>query len=175
LPDMQRFAVTATLRCTDDITLAATRTAISCSRLFVMSTLGRWRAASLVDDALLVADELVTDAVKTTGVMDIRPRWAELDHLNLITVRLFGLEASIRIEVWDSCPHRPALPDNADTAIKRGYYPTARGKVVWAELPAPPRRYPPHTPLFPPPEELPRHETDPDLLRRVRDGLEGLG
>ncbi|MCA1602988.1 MAG: hypothetical protein LC776_15595, partial [Acidobacteria bacterium] len=80
---------------------------------------------------------------------------------------------SIRIEVWDSAPNPPILPDQAGSLVKRGSYPTARGKVVWAELPLLPRRTNSHA-LRPPPEELGRTQPNPDLLRRVREGLEEL-
>ena len=54
----------------DGIRFVATRTAISCSRLFVAYTLDKWGVGFIVDDAVLVVDKLVTNAVKATGVMD---------------------------------------------------------------------------------------------------------
>ncbi len=124
----------------DGLRLIATRSAISCSRLFVASTLGKWGARVVIDDAVLLVDELVTAAVNATGIPDERVRWTELPRIEYITVRLLGLEASIRIEVWDSAPNPPLLPDDASSPIKRGCYPTPRGKVVWAELPVLPQR-----------------------------------
>ena len=161
-------------RFADGLRLVATRSAITCSRLFVAYTLDKWGAGFLVDEAVLVVDELVTNAVKATGVMDERVRWTEVAHMEFITVRLLGLEASIRIEVWDSTPNPPALPDDTGEVIKRGSYPTARGKVVWAELPVLPRHSQPHAPLRPPPDELERIQPDLDLVRRVEDGLESF-
>ncbi|MCA1709255.1 MAG: hypothetical protein LC808_40620, partial [Actinobacteria bacterium] len=67
-----------------------------------------------------MSEELVTSAVKATGVMDEHVHWTEVTRINFITVHLLCREDSIRIEVWDS-------------ATNRGCYATADGKVVWAE------------------------------------------
>lgn len=37
-------------------------------------------------------------------------------------MHLPGREDSIRIEVWDSAPNLPLLPDNAGSPVKRGCY-----------------------------------------------------
>ncbi len=156
-------------RCTDGIRLVATPTAISCAGLLVVSTLTRWKARSILSDAVIVTEELVTSAVKATGVTDEHVHWTQVTRINFITVHLLGLEDSIRIEVWDSAPTLPLLPDNAGSPVKRGCYPTAGGKVVWAELSVlPQRRKTSARPQLPPPEQC---EQDPDLLRRVLDGL----
>ena len=70
-----------TPRFADGLRLVATRSAITCSRLFVAYTLDKWGAGFLVDEAVLVVDELVTNAVKATGVMDERVRWTEVAHM----------------------------------------------------------------------------------------------
>lgn len=158
-------------RFTDGIRLVATRTAISCAGLFVAYTLTRWRARSILLGAVLVTDELVTSAVKATGVMDEHVHWTEVTRINLITVHLLSLEDSIRIEIWDSAPNLPLLPDDAGSPVKRGCYATAGGKVVWAELSVLPQRRKTSTRPAPPPEQF---EQDPDLLRRVLDGLDRL-
>jgi len=152
----------------DGLRLVATQSAINCAGLFVVSTLTKWGARGILLDAVLVTEELVTNAVKATGVMEARVDWNELTRIEFITVRLLGFEASIRIEVWDSAPNPPLLPDEAGSSIKRGSYPTPRGKVVWAELAVYPHRS--STPQ-PPAEQFGQ---DPDLLRRMRDGLEDL-
>ncbi len=141
------------------ISLVATRTAISCSRLFVAYTLDRWGAAPLINDAVLVVNELMTNAVRATGVMDEHVRWTELTSIEFITVRLLGFETSIRIEVWDSAPNPPALPPEASSTVKRGCYPTACGKVVWAELPVLPRRRRPSSHPRPPAEQFRQSQT----------------
>jgi hypothetical protein len=117
----------------------------------------KWRALSILPDAVTETEALVTSAVKATGVMVERLRWTEVYHLNFITVRLLGLEASVVIEVWDCDPDTPTLASPAGVVVNRGSYRVGSGKVVWAELT-----------LFPQPHQ------DLDLLRRVRDGLEKL-
>ena len=87
------------LRLHDGIRLVATGSAISCSRLFVAYTLDKWRAATVVDMAVLVVAELVTNAVHATSLMEERARWTELTRIEFITVRLLGLQTSVRIEV----------------------------------------------------------------------------
>lgn len=93
-------------------------------------TLDKWGADVIVDHAVLVVDELVTNAVKVTGTMDEREHWNELTRIEAITVRLLGLEASIRIEVRDSSPTRPALPDEAYTLDHEPRRPGAAGEVL---------------------------------------------
>lgn len=139
-------------RFSDQLDLAALRTAVSCSRLFTECTLDKWGMSSIVGNALLVVTELVTNAVKATGITDEHPQWSELGHLNLIRVRLVGLNDSLVIEIWDSDPYPPAHADtdlDEDTShslqlIERltsrwDSYPVPQGKVVWAELPLYPR------------------------------------
>ncbi|MGH8544740.1 MAG: ATP-binding protein, partial [Gammaproteobacteria bacterium] len=152
----------------DGLRLVATQSAINCAGLFVVSTLNKWGVRGILLDAVLVTEELVTNAVRATGVMEARVDWNELTRIEFITVRLLGFKDSIRIEVWDSAPNPPPLADDAGSSIKRDYYPAPRGKVVWAELSlAPEHRNLP----TPPPEQF---RQDPDTIRRVRDGLEDL-
>lgn len=130
-------------RFSDQINLAAVRSAVSCSRLFTAYTLDLWGTSAVVDDALLVVSELVAGAVRATGVVDSRPRWSEIDQLNLINVRLLCLEVCIVIEVWDVDPAEPVLPgDDLDTghlqlvdavASRWGSYPAPRG-ARWCGL-----------------------------------------
>jgi anti-sigma regulatory factor (Ser/Thr protein kinase) len=177
-------------RFVDHIDLAALRTAVNCSRLFTKYLLNRWGAPSLVDDATLIVSELVTNAVKATGNMDEHPKWSELHDLKLIKVRLVGLEASVIFEVWDTSQDEPVLREAGDDdeggrglflveelASRWGSYPQPRGKVVWAELPVYARttsglpirqRKAPTDPAVQAPPQ------DPEVLRRVRDGLKDL-
>lgn len=171
------------------LNLAARPTAVSCSRMFVRHTLGRWNVPHLIDAAELVVSELATNAVKATGVMTPEPSWAELESLNLLTVRIFSREDSICIQVWDVGVEpldQPAAGLDDDAEGGRGlfivesmarrvghFYPKAGGKVVWAELaldvkvPPLPRRE-----AKKPTVTLPR--PDPDLLRKLLDGLQKL-
>lgn len=181
-------------RFTDALDLAALRTAVNCSRLFTKYVLHRWGAPSLIDDATLIVSELVTNAVKATGNMDEHPKWSELLDLKLIKVRLVGLEASIIFEVWDTSREEPVLTEAGlddengrgmllveSMSSRWGSYPQPRGKVVWAELPVfertpngLPKRRRSDGSISPPAEAEERPPPDPELLRRVRDGLENL-
>lgn len=155
----------------DGLRLVATRSAVGCARLFVALTLDKWGASPIVSEAVRAVDELVTNAVRATGVMDEHVRWNELTRIEYIIVRLLGLDASIRIEVWDSAPNLPSVPEDVGSPLKHGCYPTSRGKVVWVELPVPPRRTDPRTH---PPTPAEQFGPNTELLRRVRDGLDRL-
>jgi hypothetical protein len=89
-------------RITRSIDFAALPTAITCTRLFVASTLHLWGAQSLHADAELLAVALVRHSVHACGVTDTHVRLSELDHLNTIHVRLLGYDQTIGIEVWDT-------------------------------------------------------------------------
>ena len=93
----------------DGLTLAALPTAVGCSRMLVRYSLKQWVLGSLVDEAELVISELVTNAVKTTGVMESEPRWSELLDLALIKVRLMATKTGLFIEVWDRDPTPPVI------------------------------------------------------------------
>ncbi|HEX5120060.1 MAG TPA: ATP-binding protein [Pseudonocardiaceae bacterium] len=172
----------------DQLDLVALPTAVSCARLFTRYTLSNWRASFVMADALVVVEELVCLAVQQTGVTDPATRWTELPALNLLTVRLLGYEGRIRVEVWDSTGEPAALPDTETyenltglhlvdvTAHDWGSSVQPRGRVTWADL-----LVYPHTESGLPirrrrrtvPAE-PAELVDEGLLRRVRDGLDGL-
>lgn len=153
----------------DGIRLVSTRSAIPCARLFVEYTLDKWGAYTLICEAVRQVHHLVTMAVAATGITDDRSVWADLLRIEFITVRLLGFEGSVRIEVWDSAPNLPVLDETTGGYVRRGSYPIPKGKVVWAELPVYPRRS-----SFSPQPPAEQFRQDPDTLRRVRDGLEGL-
>jgi hypothetical protein len=165
-----RDILVTTPRLHDSIRLVSTRTAINCAGLFVVSTLMRWGARTVLRNAVVETEALVTAAVNATGIPEERMYWTELTRIEYITVQIYGFDESVRIEVWDSAPNLPMLSEETESPVKRGYYPTPRGKVVWVELPILPRRssHPPQ----PASEQF--VEDDPDLLRRVQDGLERL-
>jgi len=134
------------------LTLAATPTAVSCSRQLVHLTLKRWGLPAVIDDGELVISELVTNSVKATGLTDAEPKWADLAALVTIQVRVLLYQAGVIIEVWDRDPtvpvRRDATPDEEVgwgltivTALCKQWdcFPASRGgKVVWAELAIPP-------------------------------------
>lgn len=135
----------------DGLTLAALPTAVACARMLVRYALGQWGIRAVMDEAELVVSELVTNAVKTTGVMDTEPRWTALTDLALIKVRLVLTKSNLYVEVWDRDPSLPALKEpTLDAENGRGlfiveatcrrwdvFHPRSGGKVVWGELPIP--------------------------------------
>ena len=165
-----RGVLVSELRLHDGIRLVSTRTAVTCAGLFVVSTLTKWGARTILRSAVRETEDLVIEAVNATGIPEERMYWTELTRVEYITIQLYGSPESVRIEVWDSAPNPPVLPEEAESPIKRGYYPTPRGKVVWSELPLLPQR--PSHPTQPATEQF--APADPDLLRQVRDGLERL-
>ncbi len=111
-------------------------------RKFVTSELRRRCRGDLVDDAVLVATELATNAVLHAG--------------GVVAVRVDGIAGGVRIEVHDRTRVPPVLlRSNDDAMTGRGLRlvgavatrweatPTPEGKIVWAELC---RREPPATP-----------------------------
>ncbi|MFF2331371.1 MULTISPECIES: ATP-binding protein [unclassified Streptomyces] len=175
------------VRFLDQLSLVAVRSAVSTSRHFLRLTLSKWQAAFIEDDALLIASELVTNAIAATGMPAGNLTWEELEELDLVHVRLVGLEDSVVIEVCDVSDEPPTLKHADDDAehgrglllvqqlAKRwGSYRTASGKVVWAELavgppqPAPlPKRRKSERPVA-----GPAAQSDAGLLQRVLAGLE---
>ena len=176
------------------LTLAATPTAVSCSRQLVRLTLNRWGLRALTEDAELVISELVTNSVKATGLTDTEPRWADLGDLATIQVRVLMYQAGVIIEVWDRDPMMPVRQDaTSDEEGGRGltivaalckqwhYFPASRGgKVVWAELAIPPgilsaAGLPPRV-RSAPLAAVSRGDfvRDPGLLRRIHQGLKDL-
>lgn len=176
------------------IDFAALPTAITCTRLFVGSTLQRWGARFLEADAELLAVELVRHSMQTCGVMDDDVRLYELDHLNVIRVRLLGFTRSIGIEVWDNATEPAGLPAQYKEGELRGLAlvdarakdwgsaVTPHARVTWAALdvydhaasglPIRTRRPTPYPRATTNAGEQPK--PDIDLLLRLRDGLEGL-
>jgi len=94
-----------------------------------------------------VAVELVSRAVKTTGLPNSPPRWTELDNedIPLIKVRLQLEYPNLFIDIWDRDSTPPNDP-NLDHYLMKvdeisqqwGYYqPRGGGKVIWAALGTP--------------------------------------
>lgn len=173
------------VRFVDQLSLVAVQSAVPASRRFLRLALSKWQAALIEDDVLLVASELVTNAIAVTGVLAEQPAWGGLERLDLVHVRLVGLRDSVVVEVWDVSEEPPALrraDDDAEDgrglllvqqlAADWGSYPTTGGKAVWAQLSARP-------PLSrrPGPEchgDGPAGPPGPDvaLLRRILMGLD---
>lgn len=103
------------------------------ARRFVRDRLQAWEVAEHVDAAVLIASELVTNAV--------------LHARTSVTLRVEAERSNIRIEVYDENPRlpvvAPAPPDATSgrglalvSAVARAWGMEHRndGKVVWAEL-----------------------------------------
>lgn len=134
-----------------EIELAAVLTAAVCSRMFVKQTLREWKLSELTDPAELIVSELVTNAVRATGITDRCPRWSALEQLQLIVVRIGINGDGLLIEVWDSDPDLPLLQEQSiDAEGGRGLFLVQElsrrwsthpspggGKVTWAELELP--------------------------------------
>jgi anti-sigma regulatory factor (Ser/Thr protein kinase) len=134
--------------CVSHTRLAAVLTAVGLSREFVRQTLRLWQLADHVDTAELIVSELVTNAVKETGVTDPSPTWEMVKAHHIIGVQLRLVNTSLYVEVWDRGSGSPEIPEQSlDTEGGRGLYlveslskqwdicrPAVGGKVVWAEL-----------------------------------------
>ncbi|MFC8659965.1 ATP-binding protein [Streptomyces parvus] len=175
------------VRFVDQLSLVATQSAAPTSRRFLRLALSKWQAALTEDDVLLVASELVTNAITVTGVLPEPPAWNELEHIDLVHVRLVGLPDSVVIEVWDVSDEPPRLQRVGDAAeggrglvlVQElaehwGSYRTTGGKAVWAQV-----AVRPPLPTRPPRRErleggavAPPPGPDASFLRRVRTGLD---
>jgi anti-sigma regulatory factor (Ser/Thr protein kinase) len=186
--------------CVAGIRLAAVLTAVSVSRAFVRQTLTQWQLAGRIDSAELIVSELVTNAVKETGITDPAPTWEAVKAHHVIGVQLRLVEHGLYVEVWDSGKGVPTIAEHGDEAEGgRGLFlvecvsekwgvqrPAAGGKVVWAELSTggPAGGPLPSLPSLPP-RGLPQRESgghgpvpgeeldqvDLALMQRVLDGL----
>lgn len=164
-----------------DLTLAATSTAANVGAMFLHYTLTEWQCAEVGDSGEAVLAELIGQAVKLSGVPDPSPRWVELHDLALIRVRLVLLEHGVIVEVADRHDQPPTWPDVVPSLCSRwNSYPTSVGRVVWCELEPPtyeltenglPKRVRPKTADT---TRRPAPPVDVELLRRVREGLDGL-
>lgn len=122
---------------TDEIALGTLPIAVPSARRFVSEALALWGMDNLIDDAWLVASELVTNAVKASWPFDAREPvklWLMADGKNLV------------IEVWDASPGLPQQRPESDGESGRGLaivaclsqswgvYAGTFGKTVWALL-----------------------------------------
>ncbi|MEV5525810.1 ATP-binding protein [Streptomyces prunicolor] len=160
--------------------LTAVPTAVTCSRVFVRHVLSRWNLSSQEENATLIMSELVTNAIKASGIITPDPKPWQIKAEHVIAVQLRVLDASLYVEAWDRTPESPMRrkPDlNAESG--RGlllvealakqwnvYGPLVGGKVIWAELPL-------EVPAEPPPLDSPRKPLLlPDGIRAARGPVE---
>lgn len=173
------------------LTLAALPSAVGCSRLLARHTLIDSpldeHSATEVERAV---SELVSHAVATTGITDALPTYSSVfDNLTLITVRLSIGAWRALVEVWDcgTAPPQPQLGQSDAIAKSRewGYdIPSPGRRVVWCVLPLSAETDQAETTVLP--QALPRRVArlipggpvrtmrDPEILRRVLDGLRNL-
>ncbi|MFE2748749.1 ATP-binding protein [Streptomyces scopuliridis] len=180
----------------DRLALVALPTAVGCARVFAKITLRAWGASRILDDALLVTSELMTNAVHATG-LDRESKWTDIRAEHVIGVQFRVMHDSLYVEIWDNSPNAPVLKNpRADAVGGRGlqlvngvarrwgtYRPPTGGKIVWAELPlsALPEPVPDPAPL---PHRVPstlrvpegpvKDLVDTALTQRVLEGLRKL-
>ena len=163
---------------TDHLSLAALLSAVACSRLFVRHVFTWWHIPEeQIGTAELLTSELVTNAVRATGITEPHPSYsAAYADVKLIGIRLLQFEHSIVIEVWDTSPELPVLrtagPDaehgrglqlvDALSARWGHYYARIGGKVIWCEL------------GLAPGEADGGRDRDPETVRRLLKGLQAL-
>lgn len=90
------------------IRLTAVPAAVPYSRMFVRHTLGRWQQLEEhTDTAALIMSELVTNAVRASGVDDERPKTWQITSEHVIGAQLRAIAASLYVEVWDRTEAEP--------------------------------------------------------------------
>ncbi|MBV2355926.1 ATP-binding protein [Streptomyces sp. J2-1] len=155
----------------DRLTLAAVPEAVAAARDFVRLALRKWQPLSAEDDALLVASELVTNAVTAT-----RRAGPGSEGPALIAVRLTTLRDSLVIGVRDASDHAPA-PRTPDAGDENGrglllvrllardwgvHRETGGGKTVWAKL------------MIGPEAQSPAHPTANSTTSRTAPTIAGI-
>jgi hypothetical protein len=182
-----------------ELTLVPLPTEVRRARRFARCVLEEQRiSAERIGTAELLVSELVTNAVKTISRASLRtPRQPADEQLRLISLRVSLIARSVVIEVRDSSDKPPVLQEQClDSEEGRGlavvesmssqwsyFQLSSGGKVVWCELHV--ARSAADNMMFLP-AQLPRRRrgsrrafttvvmNDPELLRRVRDGLLAL-
>ena len=127
---------------------AALPSAAGAARRETAHTLKEWGLLELIETAELVATELISNAVKATGIVVEQPAYTALHGLQTIVLQLQLVQGLLQILVWDGDPRPPILRDAgpmseggrglhlvAALSKRWGYYWAESGKVVWSELP----------------------------------------
>jgi anti-sigma regulatory factor (Ser/Thr protein kinase) len=141
----------------DELELAALPSAVSLTRCFIEEYLRKWSLEDLADVAQLVASEIVTNAIKVTGLTEQPADCTALHDADIgrVITRMRWSASRLIIETWDGDHHTPvaASPLDLDEGGRGlmivaaltaawGHYPAATGKVVWAQLTIPGARTP---------------------------------
>jgi len=179
-------------RFVDTLDLVALPTAVAVARMFIADTLTRWHALFVEDYMETLAVELVTLSVSATRPAE-GTSWTDIAELNPIKLRLLGYRRHIVFEVTDVHDEALVLPNDryvdesaglglVDALADRwGSFVAPRGRVIWAELAVYartqaglPKREREPSPSSPHSAAQSANPADPELLRRIRDGLESL-
>src|SRR5260370_23945131 len=75
-------------------------TAVGCARAHTRSVLAEWGLQQLVDDAVTLTSELITNALQISWTLKERPP---------IVLRLLANEQQLLIAAWDQCVERIAF------------------------------------------------------------------
>src|SRR5260370_38651173 len=98
-------------------------TAVACARAHTRSVLVEWGLRHLVDDAVTLTSELVTNALRASWTLKDRPP---------VVLRLLANDRQLLIEAWDQCTERLDLAPQASSMIlewwepRTGYCPPCR-------------------------------------------------
>lgn len=158
------------------IELAALPTTPYWARVLATDVLTGWGLPRLHETTELVVSELVTNAIKVSGVGVHPPSYPGRRRVRCIGMRLHGDAHSVIVAVWDHDPRFPQAttpgPDDeagrglllvSSLAQRWGYYrprtntgangrrlwPGLHGKVVWAEISDRPEAADEHPPIPP--------------------------
>lgn len=129
------------LRQVRQLTLAPQPAAMPQSRQAVRETLRAWKLDTVADTVVLLASELLTNAVEATSAAVPAPGGEQLT----LTLRRTG--PGVLVEVWDpnaapAIPQDPGLTDECGRGLLLvetlsstwGQRTASRGKVVWCEI-----------------------------------------
>lgn len=123
------------------LTLAPRPAAMPQSRQAVRETLRTWKLDTVADTVVLLASELLTNAVQATSAVVPAPGGEQLT----LTLRRTG--PGVLLEVWDpnpapATPQDPGLTDECGRGLLLvetlsstwGQHIASRGKIVWCEI-----------------------------------------
>lgn len=148
-----------------EVTLLALHTAITIGAQVARIAARLWGLPHLEHVAEQAAAHLIARAVETTGHPDPNPRYSDFDPTTLavVSIRVHRRTDALIIDVWDTdpTPLDTTPPDPHMTAVSAlarrwsSYPAPCGGKVVWAELAAPP----PHPAASHPSDDTPENRT----------------
>jgi anti-sigma regulatory factor (Ser/Thr protein kinase) len=129
--------------------LAATLNAAGTARRYVSSVLERWETQQVEGVVHLLVTEMVTNAIKATGIPVPDPTYGQIYRdVKPIFLCVYRYKAFVVIEVWDASREVPVRRNPAEDEesgrgvlliqeIADGYgvrWPKTGGKVVWCSV-----------------------------------------